>query len=47
MTDTNKKRPTGLIKNTKITPNQSADNVQIIKKQTRKSKKSCCKKPRR
>ncbi|BAO08728.1 hypothetical protein [Enterococcus mundtii] len=38
MTDTNKKRPTGLIKNTKITPNQSADNVQIIKKETKKTK---------
>ncbi|MGL9743298.1 hypothetical protein [Enterococcus sp. DIV1368c] len=38
MTDTNKKRPTGLIKNTKITPNQSADSVQAVKKQTRKAK---------
>lgn len=38
MIDTNKKRPTGLIKNTKITPNQSADSVQAVKKQTRKAK---------
>ncbi|EHM3054776.1 TPA: hypothetical protein ACWWCX_003022 [Enterococcus faecium] len=39
MTDINKKRPTGLIKNTKITPTQPADTVQIKKEQIKKTKK--------
>ncbi|MET2134692.1 hypothetical protein, partial [Enterococcus faecium] len=43
MTDINKKRPTGLIKNTKITPTQPADTVQIKKDQIKKTKKTVVK----
>lgn len=43
MTDINKKRPTGLIKNTKITPNQPADTIQVKREQMKKIKKTVVK----
>lgn len=43
MTDINKKRPTGLIKNTKITPNQPADTIQVKREQMKKTKKTVVK----
>lgn len=39
MADTNKKKPTGLIKNTKITPTQPANTVQLKTEQIKKAKK--------
>lgn len=43
MTDTSRKKPTGLIKNTKFTPTQPANTVQLKTEQIKKVKKTVVK----